>query len=61
MSDIFYLRNAGRLSRQKYNLTLEVPKTNHPTFGARSLRSFGPKMWNALPYNIKSSENFSRG
>ena len=48
MNDIFKLRNTGRLTREKYKLNLEVPKLNQATFGTKSLRSNGPKIWNAF-------------
>ena len=59
MNDIFKLRNTDRLTREKYKLNLEIPKPNQATFGTRSLRSYGPKTWNALPYHIKSSDNLN--
>ena len=49
MNDIFKLRNTDRLTREKYKLNLEIPKPNQATFGTRSLRSYGLKIWNALP------------
>ena len=27
-------------------------------FGTKSLKFYGPKIWNALPLNIKTEENF---
>ena len=59
MNDIFKLRNADRLTREKYKLHLEIPKPNQATFGTRNLRSYGPKIWNALPYHIKTSDNLN--
>ena len=43
MNDVFKPRNKDRLNREKYKLDL----------GSRSLRSYDPKMWNAVPYHIK--------
>ena len=59
MNDIFKLRNTGRLTREKYKLNLEIPKPNQAVFGTRSLRSYGPKIWNALPYHIKTSDKLN--
>ena len=50
MNDILKLRNAGRVTREKDKLYLEIAKSNQVTFGTRSLRSSGPKIWKALPY-----------
>ena len=57
MNDIFKPRNTDRLTREKYKLNLEIPKPNQATFGTRSLRSYCPKISNALPYHIKTSDN----
>ena len=43
---MFKLGNTDRLTREKYSLNLEIPKTKQVTLGTRSLRSYGPKMWN---------------
>ena len=57
MNDIFKLRNTNRLTCEKYELKLAIPKPNQATFGTKSLRSYGPIMWNGLTYHIKTSEN----
>ena len=57
MRDFFSLRETSRLIRKKYKLNLSLPVHNRVTFGSKSLRVFGPKIWNSLPYHIKSSEN----
>ena len=59
MNGIFKLKNTDRTTREKYDLKLEIPKPNQATFGTRSLRSYGPKIWNALPYHIKTSDNLN--
>ena len=46
-------------TREKYKLNLEILKANQTTFGRRSLRSYGPKIWNALPYHIKATDNLN--
>ena len=43
--------------REKYMLNLKIPGHNQVTFGSQSLRVFGRKVWNSLPYHIKSSGN----
>ena len=57
MGDVFSLRQSTRLIQEKYMLNLNMSVHNQVTFGRKSLRVFGPKVWNSLPYPIKSSEN----
>ena len=57
MEQIFELRETNRNVREKYRLNLNIPNYNQVTFGKKSLRIFGPKIWNSLPYHIKSSKN----
>ena len=58
MMEIFKLRTTNRPVREQYQLNLEIPNPNQIRFGEKSLTSFGPKIWNTLPYHIKSSENW---
>ena len=46
-------------TREKYKLNVKIPKSNQVRFGTKSLRCLGSKVWNSLPYHIKSSENLS--
>ena len=57
MNNIFKLKINGRKFRDKYQLNLDIPKWNQKTFGYKSLKVLGPKIWNNLPYHVKSSEN----
>ena len=57
MKQIFELRETNRNICEKYRLNLNIPNYNRVTFGEKSLRIFGPKIWNNLPYHIKSSKN----
>ena len=57
MKQIFELRETNRNVREKYRLNLNIPNYNQVTFGKKSLRILGPKIWNSLPYHIKSSKN----
>ena len=34
-----------------------IPDFNQVSYGKMSLRTFDAKLWNSLPYHIKSSEN----
>ena len=45
MKQIFELRETNRNVREKYRLNLNIPNYNQVTFGKKSLRIFGPKIW----------------
>ena len=49
MNNIFKLKINGREFRDKYMLSLYIPKWNQRTFGYKSLKVLGPKLWNNLP------------
>ena len=55
--DLFKLRFTNRPVREKYKMNMIIPEFNQVSYGKKSLRTFGPKLWNSLPYHIKSSEN----
>ena len=57
MNNIFNLKINSREVRDKYRLKLDTPKWNQRTFGYKSLTVLGPKIWNNLPYHVKSSDN----
>ena len=38
-------------------INLNVPVVHQVTYGTKSLKSFGPKIWNSLPHHVKSAEN----
>ena len=57
MNNIFKLKVNGREVRDKYKLNFDVPKWNQRAFGYKSLKVLGPKIWNHLPYHVKSSDN----
>ena len=59
MNETFELRKTKRAVRNQYKLNLEVPIINQVTYGAKSIRYFGPKIWNSLPFHIKSSESLT--
>ena len=57
MKEIFKLRKTSRAVRSNYKLNLDVPTINQASFGDKSVRYYGPKIWNLRPFHIKSSEN----
>ena len=57
MQELFTLRETNRNAHNKYKLNLDIPLVNQVTYSNKSLRSFGPKIWNSLPHHVKSAEN----
>ena len=57
LNEIFTLRVTNRIVRSQDRLNLDIPKVNQVSFGNKSLRSFGLKIWNSLPPHIKSCKN----
>ena len=57
MTEIFRLRVTNRMVRSQHRHNLGIPKVNRVSFGYKSIRSFGPKIWNSLPPHIRSCEN----
>ena len=53
MRDLFKSQLTNRTVREKYKVNM----VNQISYGKKSLRIFGPKLWNSLSYHIKSSEN----
>ena len=47
----------NRVVRERYELNLNIPRTSQVTFGTNSLKSYSPKIWNVLPFHIKTAEN----
>ena len=33
---------------------INIPVVNEVNYGTKSLRSFGPKIWNSVPHHLKS-------
>ena len=50
MNEIFKLRKTSRAVRSNCKLNLDVPTINQVSFGDKSLRYYGPKIWNSLPF-----------
>ena len=59
MKEIFEQRLSPRPVREQYKLNLNFPKKRQVAFGTKSLESSGPKIWNNLPYHIKSVKNLN--
>ena len=50
-------KRPGLRSRNN-GILLEIPFTSKKTFADRSFSVYGPKLWNNLPFNVRSSGNF---
>ena len=44
MNNIFKVKENKRLVREQYKLNLETPECNQVTFGAKSLKVYGPNI-----------------
>ena len=57
-----YLNNLFCKQERKYDLRdktlLEQPKFSTKTYGYRSFKYYGSKLWNAHPFEIKKTENY---
>ena len=59
MKEVFEKRNDNRVTSNRYNLNLNIPRRNQVTFGTKSLKFYGLKIWNVLPVDIKTTENLN--
>ena len=57
INNIFKVKENKRLVREQYKLNLDTPEWDQVTFGAKSLKVYESKVWNNLPFHIKTSEN----
>ena len=57
MNNIFKVKENKRLVREQYKLNLETPEWNQVTSGAKGLKEYGSKVWNSLPFHVKTSKN----
>ena len=55
----FEMKKNNIVVQDRYNLNLNIPRANQVMFGTNSLNSYGPKIRNTLPFNIKTTENLS--
>ena len=58
-----YLNKLFKQSSTKYNLRdswlLEQPKFNTFSYGQRSFRYYGSKLWNLLPFSVKNTNDLN--
>ena len=60
MKKFFPIKLQNKPVRTFHEKNLIVPTVKSTTFGTNSLRSMGPKIWNNLPNDLKSSETLSK-
>ena len=60
MNNIFKIKHNKKLVREQHKLNLETLEWNQVTLGEKSLKVYGQKVWNSLPFYIKTSENPSQ-
>ena len=48
-----------KVTHDRYELNFNIPRRNQVTFGNKSLKFCGSKIWNAIPVNIKTTENLN--
>ena len=59
VKEIFEKRDKSRVTRERYKLNLNVPRKNQVTFGTKSLKFYGPKIWKAVPVTVQTVENLN--
>ena len=57
MQELFERSSSGYSTRRPNDL--KVPRVNQTTYGSRSIRFEGARLWNQLPEYIKSAENLN--
>ena len=57
MKQIFQIRKTNRIVRNQDKLNLSVSKVNQGSYGEKSLRYYVSKIWNTLPFHVKTSKN----
>ena len=54
MKQLFQLGETNKLVQTQ---DIHVPKVNQVSYGEKSLRYYGPKIWNSLPVLLRTSKN----
>ena len=58
--DLLERYTPARSLRSSNQLLLKVPSTNTVTYGDRAFSVAAPKLWNSVPYEIRSSESLNK-
>ena len=54
MEEIFEKKDKNQVTCDRCKLNLNIPRRNKVTCVTKSRKFDGPKIWNALPVNIKT-------
>ena len=57
MQELFERSSSSYSTGRPYDLM--VPRVNQTSFGSRSIKFEGSRLWNHLPQNIRSADNLS--
>ena len=52
MNEVFRLIVTNRMVRSQNRLNLDNPKVNQVSFGNKSIRSFGQKIWDSASHKV---------
>ena len=53
MNNVVKVKETKRLVREQYKLNPGIPEWNQVTFRAKSVKVYGPKVWNNLLFILK--------
>uniref|UniRef100_A0A3B4FFR0 Reverse transcriptase domain-containing protein n=1 Tax=Pundamilia nyererei TaxID=303518 RepID=A0A3B4FFR0_9CICH len=60
LSELLSAYAPGKPTRSSSKLLLSIPRTNLKSRGDRSFSVAGPKLWNSLPFNIRSAQTLEQ-
>ena len=59
ISELLHYRTSSRLPRSASQTLLSIPRTSLKTYGDRAFSAAGPKLWNELPFSLRSSNTLA--
>ena len=57
LTELITIYNPGRSLRSNGNLILNVPRSNTKSWGDRAFSIAGPRLWNSLPIELRTTTN----
>ena len=55
LTELITIYNPGRSLRSNGNLILNVPRSNTKSWGDRAFSIAGPRLWNSLPIELRTT------